>query len=312
VTAVVAEERPVAAPSASRRPGQTWKHALIGWSFAFPFAALFVVFLAGPIIISFITSFTDLRVTDIRHPFDINFVGLDNYADVFGDAKFRKAAKNTAVFVLFGVPLTLALGLMAAVALNQGFVKFRRLFRVAFFLPWVTSIVAIAVVWRLLLGADTGLVNGLLDRVGIEGPGWLSDTRYSLPSLIVMAAWRNLGFAMIVFLAGLQAIPADLYEAASVDGAKRWQSFRYLTLPLLRPTILFVSVITSIGYLQFFEEPFVMTEGGPLDSTLSVTFLSFNEFSFGNYGYTAAVSYVLFLAIAVFSFIQFRLLRPKY
>jgi multiple sugar transport system permease protein len=269
------------------------------------------VFMAGPILVSFATSFTDLRVTDIRSPFGVNFVGLDNYADVFADPKFRKAATNTAVFVFFGVPLTMSLGLLAALGLNQGFVKFRRIFRVAYFLPFVTSIVAIALVWRLLLGADTGLVNGLLDIVGVDGPGWLSDTKFSLPSLIVMASWRNLGFSMIVFLAGLQAIPTELYEAAQVDGAKRWQTFRYVTLPLLRPTILFISVMTTIGYLQFFEEPFVMTEGGPLDSTLSVAFHAYNQFSFGNYGYTAAVSYVLFLAIAVFAFIQFRVLRAK-
>ncbi|MBA3289592.1 MAG: sugar ABC transporter permease [Acidimicrobiia bacterium] len=296
-------------PQRNRR--RAWKQALIGWSFAFPFVALFIVFLAGPILVSFITSFTDLRSTDIRSPFGVNFVGFDNYVDVFTDPTFRKAAVNTAVFVLFGVPLTMVLGLLAAVALNQGVVKIRKVFRLGFFLPYVTSIVAIAVVWRLLLGTDAGLVNGLLDLVGIEGPGWLTDTTYSLPSLIVMAAWRNLGFSMIVFLAGLQAIPTDMYEAASVDGATSWQAFRRITVPLLRPTLLFVSVITSIGYLQFFEEPFVMTQGGPLDSTLSVSFHAFNQFSFGNYGYTAAVSYVLFLAIAIFAFAQFKLLRPK-
>jgi multiple sugar transport system permease protein len=316
VTTIVSESIPAAPPTTPRKSPQgksrqALKQTLVGWSFALPFVALFSVFMAGPILISFATSFTDLRVTDIRSPFGINFVGLDNYADVFGDPKFRKAATNTAVFVLFGVPLTMTLGLLAALGLNQGVVKFRRVFRVAYFLPFITSIVALAVVWRQVLGTDAGLVNGLLDVVGVDGPGWLTDTKLSLPSLIVMAAWRNLGFSMIVFLAGLQAIPAELYEAAQVDGAKRWQSFRYVTLPLLRPTILFISVITSIGYLQFFEEPFVMTEGGPLDSTLSVAFHAFNQFSFGNYGYTAAVSYVLFLAIAVFAFIQFRLLRPR-
>jgi multiple sugar transport system permease protein len=310
VTTTVTETLAAATP-APRASRQALKQALIGWSFALPFFALFVVFMAGPILVSFATSFTDLRVTDIRSPFGVNFVGLDNYLDVFDDPKFRKAAANTAVFVAFGVPLTMSLGLLAALGLNQGTVKFRRVFRVAYFLPFVTSIVAIAVVWRLLLGTDTGLVNGLLDIVGIDGPGWLSDTKFSLPSLIVMASWRNLGFSMIVFLAGLQAIPAELYEAAEVDGAKRWQTFRYVTLPLLRPTILFISVMTSIGYLQFFEEPFVMTEGGPLDSTMSVAFHAYNQFSFGNYGYTAAVSYVLFMAIAVFAFIQFRLLRAK-
>jgi multiple sugar transport system permease protein len=311
VTATISETLSETSPATPRKSRPTRKQNLVGWSFALPFVAMFVVFMAGPILISFVTSFTDLRVTDIRHPFGVNFVGLRNYSDVFGDPKFRKAAVNTGIFVFVGVPLTMSLGLMAAVALNQGVVKFRRVFRLGFYLPVVTSIVAIAVVWRLLLGADTGLINGLLDTVGIDGPAWLTDTKYALPSLIVMAAWKNLGFSMIVFLAGLQSIPVDLYEAAAVDGAKRWQPFRYITLPLLRPTILFVAVITSIGYLQFFEEPFVMTQGGPLDATLSVSYHAYNQFSFGNYGYTAAVSYVLFVAIAVFSFIQFRLLRPK-
>ena len=311
MTTVAAEEVPETSGATSRRIRPTLKQNLVGWSFALPFVGLFVVFMAGPILVSLITSFTDLRSTDIRSPFGVNFVGFDNYGDVFSDPKFRKAAVNTAIFVFVGVPLTMSLGLLAAVGLNQGIVKFRSVFRLGFYLPAITSIVAIAVVWRLLLGADTGLINGLLDVVGIDGPGWLNDTQFALPSLIVMAAWKNLGFSMIVFLAGLQSIPVELYEAAAIDGAKRWQPFRYVTLPLLRPTILFVAVITSIGYLQFFEEPFVMTQGGPLDSTLSVQYHAYNQFSFGNYGYTAAVSYVLFVAIAVFSFIQFRLLRPK-
>ena len=134
----------------------------------------------------------------------------------------------------------------------------------------MTSIVAIAVVWRLILGTDAGLVNGMLDSVGIDGPGWLTDPRYALWSMILMTTWRGLGSQMIIFLAGLQAIPTELYEAAAIDGAGRWQRFRYVTLPMLRPTMLFSAVIASIGYLQFFEEPFVMTQGGPLDSTLSV------------------------------------------
>ncbi len=312
MTATIATETIAATPTAPpRRSRPTRKQNLVGWSFALPFFAMFVVFMAGPILISLVTSFTDLRVTDVRSPFGVNFVGFDNYVDVFGDPKFRKAAVNTAIFVVVGVPLTMSLGLLAAVALNQGIVKFRRVFRLGFYLPVVTSIVAIAVVWRFLLGADSGLVNGLLEQVGIDGPAWLTDTRYALPSLIVMAAWKNLGFSMIVFLAALQSIPVDLYEAAAVDGAKSWQPFRYITLPLLRPTILFVSVITTIGYVQFFEEPLVMTQGGPLDATLSVTYHAYNQFSFGNYGYTAAVSYVMFVAIALVSFILFRLLRPN-
>jgi multiple sugar transport system permease protein len=318
VTTTLDEALPPAAAVPTRastpvpKKRQPLKQTLIAWSFALPFVLLFIVFLAGPILISFITSFTDLKVTDIRSPLSVNFVGLRNYGDVLGDPQFRKAAVNTIIFVVIGVPLTMSLGLLAAVGLNQGIVKFRRVFRVGYYLPVVTSIVAIAVVWRLLLGQESGLINGLLDIVGIKGrPGWLTDTRLALPSLIVMAAWRNLGFSMIVYLAGLQAIPSSLYEAASVDGASGWQRFRHITVPMLRPTTLFLAVITTIGYLNFFEEPFVMTQGGPLDSTLSVAFHAYNQFSFGNYGNTAAVSYLLFLAVAVVAVIQFRLLRPK-
>jgi multiple sugar transport system permease protein len=287
-----------------------WRDALIAWSFALPFVVLFLVFMAGPILAALVTSFTDLRSTDVKHPFDVGFVGVQNYLDVLGDPRFQKAAANTAVFVLFGVPLTMALGLAAAVALNQGVVRFRTLFRVGFYLPVVTSIVAIAVVWRLLLGADAGLVNALLSTIGIDGPHWLTDERYALWSLIIMGAWRNLGFLMVIFLAGLQTIPQDLYEAAEMDGAGRWQRFRGITFPLLRPTVLFAGVVTGIGYLQFFEEPFVMTQGGPLNATLSVAFHAFKQFSFGNYGYTAAVSFILFVSIALLTLFQFRLFRP--
>jgi multiple sugar transport system permease protein len=295
-------------PRATRRKR---RQALVGWSFALPFLLLFVVFMAGPILVAFITSFTDLRVTDIRNPLSVNFVGLDNYADVFSDPVFREAAGNTAIYVLFTMPLTVGLGLLVAVALNQAIVKFRSVFRLGYYLPQVTAIVAVAIVWRLLLGTERGIINGLLDQIGIEGPGWLTDTRYALPSIILMTTWRGLGLQMIIFLAGLQAIPQELYEAAAVDGAGAWQRFWRVTFPLLRPTLLFSAVIASIGLLQFFEEPYVMTQGGPLDSTLSVAFHAYNQFSFGNYGYTAAISYVLFVVIAGLTLLQFRIFRPK-
>jgi multiple sugar transport system permease protein len=298
-------------PAAAHRRRRDWRQALIGWSFALPFVVLFAVFMAGPILVSFLTSFTDLRVTDIRSPFDVGFVGLDNYIDVFQDATFRKAARNTVFYVVFAVPLTIGLGLLAALGLNQGVVRLRNVLRLGYFLPFVTSIVAVAVVWRLILGTDAGLLNALLESVGIDGPGWLTDQRWALWSLILMTTWRGLGLQMIIFLAGLQAIPTELYEAAAIDGVGRWQKFRYVTLPMLRPTLLFSAVIASIGLLQAFEEPYVMTEGGPLDSTLLVYMHAYNQFSFGNYAYTAAISYIIFLATALIALLQFRVLRPK-
>jgi multiple sugar transport system permease protein len=209
------------------------------------------------------------------------------------------------------VPLTMVSALAVAVALNRGVTRFRTFFRVGYYLPVVTSIVAIAVVWRFLLEPDAGLVNQLLGLVGVEGRNWLNDTFWAMPWLILMAAWRNMGFLMVIFLAGLQAIPGHLYEAASVDGASSWSKFRYITLPMLRPTLLFGAVITGIGYLQFFEEPFVMTQGRPLNRTLSVSYDIYNQFGFGNYSYAAAMSYVLFIAIVVLTVLQFRVLGRR-
>ena len=175
----------------------------------------------------------------------------------------------------------------------------------------ITSIVAVAVVWKFLLRERGGLLNTAAGWVGIDLPGLLDSTTWALPTLVVMAVWRNFGTLMVIFLAGLQTVPREQLEAAEVDGASAWARFRYITLPTLRPILLFGAVITGIGYLQFFEEAFVMTRGGPLDSTRSVTYFTYDQFGYGNFGYAAAASYLLFLAIVVLTFIQFRLLREK-
>ncbi|GAB3800683.1 carbohydrate ABC transporter permease [Micromonospora zhanjiangensis] len=290
-----------------RRPAL--RRAVVGWAFALPFVVLFLIFMAGPVLASLLMSFTDLRSADLRNPLAVDFVGLDNYARLFSDELFRRAALNTVLFVVVGVPLTMATGLAAAVGLNAGVTKFRTVFRVGYYLPVVTSIVAVSVVWKFLLHPDAGLVNSLLWLVGVDGPNWFFESRYALPSLILMATWRNLGFLMVIFLAGLQAVPGQLYEAAVIDGAGRWTRFRRVTLPLLRPTLLFAAVVTGIGYLQVFEEPLVMTQGGPLNSTLSVSYHIYNQFGFGNYGYASAASYLLFVAVVLLSLLQFRLMR---
>ena len=296
-----------AAPSASRRP---WRDDLVGWAFAAPFVILFFVFLAFPILASFLLSFTSFGLRDIANPVGTSVVGIKNYVDLFADPKFWKALFNTFYFVVVGVPVTLAIGLLIATALSRGVTRFRTAFRVGYYLPVITSIVAIAVVWRFLLNPDAGLINMLLGGLGIKGPAWLADPVFAMPSIIAMAVWRNLGFAMVVFLAGLQTIPATLYEAASIDGAGRWQAFRYVTIPMLRPTILFMTVITTIGYLQLFEEPFVMTLGGPLDSTLSITMYMYQQgFTFFHQGYASAIAYVLFVIVALIAFLQFKFLR---
>jgi multiple sugar transport system permease protein len=298
--------------AAASAPRHTWRQDLVGWSFAAPFVILFGIFLALPILAALVLSFTSFGLRDLQNPIGTSFVGVQNYTNLFSDPKFWKSLGNTVYFVVVGVPLTLALGLLIANALSRGITRFRTAFRVGYYLPVITSIVAIAVVWRFLLNPDVGLINVLLRNIGINGPAWLGNPALAMPSIIAMAVWRNVGFAMVVFVAGLQAIPAMLYEAASIDGAGRWQAFRYVTLPMLRPTILFMLVITTIGYLQLFEEPFVMTRGGPLDATLSVTMYMYQQgFSFFHQGYASAIAYVLFVIVAIVAFLQFRFLRSE-
>lgn len=287
------------------------RRGLVAWGFALPFVAVFAAFMAGPVLASLAMSFTDLRGTDLRDPLNVNLVGFDNYARLLGDEVFRQALVNTALFVLGSVPLTIATALAVALALNRGVTRLRTFFRVGYYLPVVTSIVAVAVVWRFLLQPDNGVINGLLGLVGIDGPHWLDHPVLAMVSIIVMTAWRGMGFMMVVFLAGLQAIPRQVHEAAEIDGAGRWQRFRLVTLPMLRPTMLFAVVVTSIGQLQFIEEPFVMTRGGPLNSTLSVSMDVYNQFGFGNYGYASAMSYTLFVVILVLTALWFRLLRSR-
>ena len=294
----------------TKRGNRAGRQTLIAWGFAAPFIILFLVFMAGPILASLAMSFTDLTTRDLRTPFNVNIVGFENYIRLFQDERFVHSLLNTGIFVIVGVPLTIAVAMLVALALNTGITKFRTVFRVGYYAPVVTSIVAIAIVWRFILQND-GLLNGVLSWVGITGPNWLEDTFWALPSLILMAVWRNIGTLMVIFLAGLQGVPKEHHEAAMVDGANAVQRFFNVTLPALRPTLLFAAVITSIGFLQFFEEPFVMTRGGPLDATLSSAMYTFNQFGFGNYSYASAASYVLFLAIVVLSLVQFRLLKRE-
>ncbi|MGP3963954.1 carbohydrate ABC transporter permease [Nonomuraea sp. 3N208] len=287
------------------------RQARAAWILATPFLALFAAFMLLPVVWSVLMSLTDTKSADLRTPLNVAFIGFDNYLRLFQDDQFFTALRNTAVFVLVALPLTLAAGLAAAVALNRGIHRFRAVFRIGFYLPVITSIVAIAVVWKTLLEPRAGLVNAVLGWFGIDGPAWLADTRFALPVMIVMAVWRNLGTVMIIMLAGLQSVPQSLMEAAELDGAGTWQRFWRVTFPLLRPALLITAVTTGIGYLQFFDEPFVMTGGGPLDSTLSATLYAYNQFGNGNYDMASAASYVIFVLIVALTVLQFRMLRDK-
>jgi multiple sugar transport system permease protein len=303
------------APAGARVPAlrrRQLRRQVDGWAFSAPFVLLFIAFWALPILASLVLSLTDFGLADLRDPFGVSFVGLDNYSQLIHDQLFWKAARNTAYFVVVGVPVTIGVGLLVALGLNNAALRLKGLFRVGYYLPVVTSIVAVAVIWRYLYNPDVGLINRLLDLVGISGPNWLGDPHYAMPSIIVLGVWRNFGFSAVIFLAALQGIDRTLYEAARTDGATAWQIFRRITLPLLKPATLFLTVITTIGYLQVFEEPFVMTKGGPLNSTLTVSQYVYKEgFNFFHLGYASAVAYALMLVIAVLAFLQFRLLRPE-
>ena len=285
---------------------------LTGWVFALPFLLVFGVFLAIPILASLVLSFTAFGIGNLQDWFSADWIGTENYRHVFSDEVFIKAAKNTGIFVIFGVPITLAVGLVAALGLNRGLGKLQGLFRIGYYIPVVTSIVAIAVIWRYLLHPDFGLVNSLLGKFGVDPVNWLGNKSTALGSIIALGVWRNFGFDMVVYLAALQSIDPTLLEAASVDGATTWQKFRRITLPLLRPATLFLAVITTAGYLQLFEEPFVMTGGGPLNSTRSVAMYVYDQgFKFLNLGYASAIAYTLFVVIIVIAFLQFRLFRTE-
>jgi multiple sugar transport system permease protein len=295
-----------------RRRDRLATRNLAGWLFSAPFLTLFAVFMGFPIVATLLMSSTDFELPDVTHPLSAKFVGFDNYSKLFQDDKFVHALLNTCYFVVLGVPLTIGCGLVAAVLLNSGIDRMRTFFRVGFYAPVVTAIVAVAVVWRFVLDPDEGLISGLAHQVGTTAPDFLGSPALAMPSLVVMAVWRNMGNAMVLFLAGLQAIPTEVREAARIDGAGAAQEFRRITLPLLRPTTLYVSVITTIGFLNVFEEPFVMTSGGPSDSTLTVSLYMYKEgFDFFHMGYAAAMAYVLFVVILAITLLQLRLLRDK-
>lgn len=294
---------------AEQERGRT-RSALTGWLFSTPFVLVFAVFGVVPLVASLAMSFTDLTIRDIRTPFAVDFVGFSQFAQLFRDEAFLQALGNTIAFVVFAVPLTIAVGLVLAVLLDKGINRFRSAYRVGFYTPVVTSIVAISIVWRFILQPD-GLLNGVLASIGIQGADWLNSTQWALPSLVVVAVWRNMGTAMVLFLAGLQSVPPETHEAAMVDGAGPLRRFFSITLPQLQPTMLLVVVLLSAGLFQFFEEPFVMTGGGPLGSTTSISLFVYQQFGYGDYAYGTAAAYVLFVIIAALAVLQFRLLRSR-
>jgi multiple sugar transport system permease protein len=281
---------------------------LAGAAFVTPSLVAIVLFFALPVVAALGLSFTDFDIYAVAAWRNLRFVGLGNYAELLGDRRFWVALRNTFYFVIVGAPLTIGVSLGAALLLNARVVHGRGFFRTVLFLPVVTTLVAIAVVWRYVYHPRFGLLNLALGVVGIGPVDWLGDPRFAMPALILMATWKNFGFNMIIFVAGLQGVPQGLYEAASLDGAGSWQAFRHVTVPMLRPTFVFVAVMTLIGYFQLFSEPYVMTQGGPADATLSIVLLMYEQgFRWWNMGYAAAVAFVLFAIIVAFTALQTRL-----
>jgi multiple sugar transport system permease protein len=283
-----------------------------GWWFVAPALALVALFFFFPVAAGLLLSFTDFDIYALANPRQLRLVGLGNYRRLLEDPRFWTALGNTLYFVLVAGPLSIAVSLGAALLLSARLVRFRAFFRTVLFLPVVTTLVAVAVVWRYLYHPRHGLLNRVLALVGIEPIDWLGDPAWAMPAIILLAVWKNFGFNMIVFIAGLQSIPERLYEAARIDGAGAWQQLRGVTLPMLAPTFRFVGVITVIGYFQLFAEPYVMTQGGPAESTLSVALLMYEEgFRWWTMGYGAAVAFVLFAIILALTVLQLRLRSLK-
>ncbi len=269
-------------------------------------SAIFLFFIL-PLFAAFLLSFTDFDIYTLGDFRRLKFIGFGNYIKLLNDELFFKALYNTFYFVLIGGPLSILVSLSTALLLNSKLLKYKKIFRTIYFLPVVTTIVAVAIVWRYLYHPRFGVLNYLLSLIGIQPIDWLGDPDFAMPAIILLAVWKNFGYNMILFIAGLQNIPAELYEAAELDGASNWYKLKNITLPLLAPTTFFISIITMIGYFQLFAEPYVMTQGGPLNSTLSIVLYMYQEgFRWWNIGYSVSIAFVLFLIILIFTFIQFR------
>lgn len=271
---------------------------LSGWAFLTPALLLITVFFFLPVSAALLLSFTDFDIYALGDLNRLRWIGFNNYLQLLQSPLFWTALVNTGYFVIIGGPLSVAFSLGAALLVNSPLTRFPGLFRTVLFLPVVTTLVAVAVVWRYLYHPRYGLINYGLSLLGIEPIDWLGDPDWAMPALILMAIWKNFGFNMIIFIAGLQSIPVTLYEAARIDGAGVWRQFCHITLPLLGPTFLLVALMTVIGYFQVFAEPYVMTQGGPANRTLSIVLLMYEEgFRWWNIGYASAVAFILFALI---------------
>jgi multiple sugar transport system permease protein len=278
--------------------------------FLAPALALIGVFFVLPVIAGLLLSFTDFDIYAIGEPRTARLTGFGTYAQVLANPEFWNALRNTLYFVLVGGPLSVVTSLAAALLVSSRLTRFQSFFRSVFFAPVVTTLVAVAIVWRYLYHPRYGLLDQGLHLLGLPIIDWLGDPHWAMPAIILLAVWKNFGYNMLIFIAGLLNIPEELYEAAHLDGAAWWSRFRHITLPGLAPTFLFVGVITMIGYFQLFAEPYVMTQGGPLRSTTSIVLLMYEEgFRWWRMGTAAAIAFLLFAIVLAATLVQMRLQR---
>ncbi len=280
-------------------------HTAAAWLFLSPALVAIAIFFVVPVVSALIMSFTDFDIYALGNLNTVRFMGFKNYIRILETPLFWKAMQNTFYFVIVGAPLSVAVSLGAALMVNSKLARFKPFYRTVYFLPVVTSLVAVAIVWRYLYHPAHGLLNFALSWFGIAPVDWLGNPDIAMPAIIVMAVWKNFGYNMLIFIAGLQNIPEELYEASHIDGAGGWRQFVDITIPMLAPTTVFVVMITIIGYFQLFAEPYVMTEGGPMNATTSIVLMMYEQgFRWWNMGFAAAIAFVLFVVILVFSIIQ--------
>jgi multiple sugar transport system permease protein len=280
------------------------------WLFSAPVLAIIALVFVLPTALAMALSVTDYSIYALADWANLRFVGLGNFIDLFSTPLFWRAIGNTALFALLGVPMAIGASLAVALLLDDATVRWKPLWRVLLFAPYVTSIVATAVVWRFLFNERSGLINRALATVGAAPVDWLGNPHTSIPAILIFVTWKIFGYNMIVFTAALSAVPQDLMEAARLDGADRWGRFRHVTLPAIGPTLLLAAVMSVAGFLQIFAEPYVMTLGGPAQSTTTILYFMFDEgFKWWNLGQASAVAFVLFLMILALTMVQTRIGR---
>lgn len=290
--------------------GYAGKEARAGWAMSAPALTAIGLFFFVPAFASLILSFTDFDIYALADLSNLRFIGFQNYSRLLSNPLFWQAMGNTLWFVMFGVPLIVIASLAAAILINARTLRWRPVWRVALFAPFVTTLVATAVVWNYLLHTRYGMINYGLGLVGIGPVDWLGNPKTALPAILLFVTWKSFGYNMVIFLAALQSVPRDLEDAARIDGANTWMRFRHVTFPAIAPTVLLVAILTAAGMFQLFAEPYVMTQGGPARSTVTVLYFMFEEgFKWWNLGSGAAVAFLLFLCILAVTLVQLRVAR---